>query len=101
MEKLSIGGIANANSTHITHVIRLKTPFTNRGTPLQIAFGLANQVTCTAILGTPFFKAVYCSLNYANNTFYVQSFDRALEMVYAKPGLREIPDKDTPLDLLQ
>ncbi len=94
MEKLSIGGVTAASSTAITHVIYLKTPYFQGGKRNLLAFGLAKDVQCTAIIGTPFFQAAGCSLNYANDTFYVRNFDRSFDIVFYEPGLRDVPDKD-------
>ena len=99
MEKLSIGGVTAASSTAITHVIYLKTPYFQGGKRMLLAFGLAQDVQCTAIVGTPFFQAAGCSINYANETFYVRSFDRSFDIVFYEPGLRDIPDKDPELEL--
>ena len=90
VDKLSIGGISDKDGLKITHVCYLKTPFTSGGNYIKVAFGLAEKVTCTAILGTPFFKAGGCSINFANSSLYVKAFDRAFELMYFQPGLREL-----------
>ena len=91
MEMLSIGGVSEAQKVHVSHIVKLHTPFEIKGRPVYIAVGLSNKVTTTAILGLPFFRSTKSQLDFKNDVLTIGVFGTSLKLEYHLPTVRDNP----------
>ena len=92
-ERLEIGGVdKSGEGVRITHVIVYATPFRSQGEGVSVSFGLAEQVSCTAILGVTFHRKAKCTVAYTEPpSIHVGIFNDQFPIAYKVPALRQPP----------
>lgn len=95
--EISIGGVEEQGSgVSVTHVISYWLPFVHQGQPARVAFGLAENLATTALVGVGFLKATQAIMSFTAGRpeLFLQAIETSLALTMEIPHKRPIPRQE-------
>ena len=91
---VNIGGVQEqGQAVTITHVIAYWMPFSFKGAHAKVAFGLAESIAATALVGIGFLRATNAIMHFSSEEpeIFLQALNANLRIFYEPPTVREPP----------